>query len=483
VTSARRIAKNTGVQAAGDVASKVLSAAFYVVMARELGKAGFGDFVFAASVVFFGEMAEFGLGFLLTREVGRNPENTHRLFWSALVLTLALGVVGLALAFGIAVVGGYGTSVLLAVLILALAKLVELAGRIAAATLRGFEEMGPIAVSLILQRLSTAVVGIAAMLAGAGLLEVSAIYLGGAVVGLGYIGWALVQRAVRPRLQLSLGLVREVFLKAVPFGLSALSGTALARIDAVLLSLMKGNVAVGLYGSAYRVFESTLFFSWAFGFATLPALSRLSDRDPERLRYAYETTCKVVTVVLFPVGLAFVLFSSPITKLLYGHPYADAASALSWLGAAVALYGLFWVSFNVLAARGRQRVVAWTSAAVLVQNIVLNLVLIPAYSFNGAAAAMTISQATLTVTLMGFAIRATGPISLPRVLAGPSLGCLAMAVAWLIDDGLVGLVAAGIAYLLVLSLAERRLWPGDTGRLLRAVLRRAPAPDGATAQR
>ena len=44
----RVIARNTGVQAAADLLGKVASLAFYVVMARELGQGGFGDFTLRA---------------------------------------------------------------------------------------------------------------------------------------------------------------------------------------------------------------------------------------------------------------------------------------------------------------------------------------------------------------------------------------------------------------------------------------------------
>ncbi len=50
LVSSQRIARNAGVRAAGEVVGKVASLAFLVVMARQLGQDGFGDFMFALSL-------------------------------------------------------------------------------------------------------------------------------------------------------------------------------------------------------------------------------------------------------------------------------------------------------------------------------------------------------------------------------------------------------------------------------------------------
>src|SRR5688500_5522807 len=47
---ARLVARNAGVQVVGDTAGKLVSLAFYIVLARELGPDGFGLFTFGVSL-------------------------------------------------------------------------------------------------------------------------------------------------------------------------------------------------------------------------------------------------------------------------------------------------------------------------------------------------------------------------------------------------------------------------------------------------
>jgi O-antigen/teichoic acid export membrane protein len=73
VGSARRIARNTGVQVAGDAVGKLATLAFYIVTARELGVEDFGQFTFGLSVgLLLAVIVAFGLDDITAREVARD---------------------------------------------------------------------------------------------------------------------------------------------------------------------------------------------------------------------------------------------------------------------------------------------------------------------------------------------------------------------------------------------------------------------------
>jgi O-antigen/teichoic acid export membrane protein len=479
LSSARLITRNTGVVAAGDALSKLASIAFYVVMARELGKHGLGDFMFALSIVLFIELAEFGTSTIVMREVARSSDESDGIYWGSLVVKLLVGALGAAVAVGVSLVGGYAGAVVAAVVLLSAAKVAELGMKNEQAVLRGLEDTSPVALSQIVQRFSTAAVGIVAMLAfGAGVVVVSAIYIGGTLLALAYVAWALERRRARPPVRVSRSQLMPVLRMSLPFGLSAIAITLFGRIDAAMLSFMKGNVDVGVYGAAYRVFDGTLFLSWAFGLALLPSFARL-DRDTiPTIGAALEAGAKVVTVVLFPIGAVMALFARPVILLAYGHAFEAAVVPAQILGGAIALYGVFFVASNVLLAHDRQRDVIVMSTAVAVANIALNLALIPPLSARGAALAMTVSQAMLTAMAVAFTARVTGPLSLPRVAAGPVAGVAAMAlVAGTIGTGWGGLVAALVAYPLAVAGLEARLHPADLRLLRGALTRRASLRD------
>src|SRR5207342_1336890 len=78
---AQRILANAGWRALSDVGSKVVTLLLYAVMARELGEASFGVFVFGlAFVMLVTTFANFRQDGILTREVARDRALIHRYF-------------------------------------------------------------------------------------------------------------------------------------------------------------------------------------------------------------------------------------------------------------------------------------------------------------------------------------------------------------------------------------------------------------------
>jgi O-antigen/teichoic acid export membrane protein len=470
--SRRRIAMNTSVQAAADALGKVASLAFYIVMARKLGQEQFGDFTFALSLALLCTVfAGFGVPEIIARTLAKDREAGPRLLSDGIVAVGAFGVVGAAAAVVIAAVGGYAPEVVVTTGVLATAAVVELISKIFYATFQGLEDMAPAATSLLIQRFFTAILGIALLLGGAGLVAAAVVYLAGALLAQVHAAFRLARRRIRPLRPVSPAGARALVTASVTIGLTVLLNTALFRIDSTILSAIKGNAAVGVYGAAYRLLESTLFLSWAFVTALLPVMARLSRTSSPTLGEVYTLGFKLVAIVLLPLGAIFVAFAHPIVELIYGSAYLDSVSAVRWLGGAVALYGVSYLASHLLIAQSRPDALPWVNGTVLVANVVLNLIVIPRWSYDGAAAVTSISEAMLAIALVTLARRLTGPVPVVRIFAGPVIATAAIAaVAYFAGTALAVLPFAVAAYVAVLFAIEYRVLPAD--RRLLAELRR-----------
>jgi O-antigen/teichoic acid export membrane protein len=472
----RVVARNTGFQVVGEIASRAASLALYAVMARELGKTGFGSFMVAFSIAtLLVIVAGAGTESVLTRETARDRGAVHHLFWNAIGLKLVLGVVCIAVGVMVSLVGPYGSEVRLSVPLLGIAALIEVTSKSVYATFLGFDDMRPVATSLVLQRFITASTAIVALLLGAGVVAVSLLFVVGACVGLAYASRTLFVRVVRPRFQVSVAGTWSLLLLSAPIGMGAVFNAVLFRIDSVILSLYKSEAVVGLYGAAYRLLDATLFLTYAFVAALLPSFSRLNRTSSPTVGETYSSGVKILVAALFPIGTAFVLFAEPLLRVVYGQPFTSGATALRLLGGTVALYGFAYISASLLVGQDRQRVIPWVTGAVAVENVALNVALIPRYSLNGAAFATTITELTRATLMTSFAVKETGRISMFRVATGPVTGCAAMGlVALAFGSGLVEIPLAAAAYVMTLFAVERVLFPGDMRLLLDAVLRRQP---------
>lgn len=459
---------------AAEVISKVASIVLYAVMARELGQEGFGAFTFVISLcTLLMVLSGPGTNDILIREIARDRGTLRTLFWNALGLKGVLGLAAVLLTYLIVLGAGYSTEVQVAVLLLGASQLMETVCKTLHSCFIGYDDLRPVAKALLLQRVSTTILGIAVLVMGGGLVAISAVFLIAAMLAVVYLFQQLIVLRGWVPLTLSLDAARKLYVVAFPLGLSAIFTTVLFRVDAVILAWFKPEAVVGLYGAAYRVLEGTLFLSWTFVSALMPTLSRGGEGHAA----AYQGGSKVLLAVLAPVGLTFALFAEPIMHYVYGPDYADGATALRLLGGTAVLFGISHLAQTTLVTQDRQKLLPWLTGAFAIENIALNLALIPSLSLEGAALATTITEVTRCTTLFVLAKRRAGHISFVRIAVGPVGAGLMMVGIWALNlPDVVGLLVAPLAYIGTLYLIESRLYPDDLTLLKDIVLRRPSRP-------
>ncbi len=479
VTSAGRILANTGFRAIADVGSKIASIALYVVMARKLGDAAFGVFTFGfAFVTIVTTFANMGQPAILTREVARDHRRLHDYFANTLALQLALGVPALLLAVGLHAVIGFEAGARTVVLLLGLAVVAEALMSTCFATFQAFERLVYIPIVLITQRWVTAGVGIAALALGAGVETVSAIYLAGAVGALVLALYCLFTRVARPRLEVQLKRWWPLMRVALPVGIAGVFATILFRVDVALLGWFENDAVVGDYGAAYRLLESTLFISWSIGTAVYPVFSRLSRTSETPIGAVFEGALKLGAALTLPLAVGAAVLAYPLIDLLYGSDFEDGAVPLMLLAPTIFLYPPTYIAAYVLISQDRQSELAWVYGSVAVVNIGLNLVLIPAYSLDGAAFVTSVSQLLSAAIMVTLALRASGPVDTRTIVGGPVLASALAGgtMALLHDEILIAAPAGALVYVVVLALFERRFHPHDYERVMRFVRRRPAEP-------
>jgi O-antigen/teichoic acid export membrane protein len=177
----------------------------------------------------------------------------------------------------------------------------------------------------------------------------------------------------------------------------------------------------------------------------------------------YQRGLKLVIAITLPMSVGAVVLADPIITLLYGSQFHPAAKALALLAPTIALFPIASLSSQLFFAQGRRPTVALVYAVVAVENILLNLILIPRYSYNGAAAGTSISEVVVTVALIVLAAKMRGKLELRRLLVGPALASAAAGGVMLaLHHHLWPALGLGIAsYFAVLLAYERVAFPDD----------------------
>jgi O-antigen/teichoic acid export membrane protein len=474
----RRIARNALVRSAGEIVAKVASLLFFVTMARDLGREGFGAFMFALGLT--GTLlfaAGFGTDELTAREVARDRRRAGRYLADIGALKAVSTLVLLGVSIAVASLGNFSSDARAAVAIVGVGVAVEAIARTWYMIFQAHERLELISLSLVLQRVATAVVGIVVLMAGGGVIASSLVYAGGALLGLALSELSvrrLVGRRPRPEPHRWPGLLKASF----PIGVSAVLFILLMRLDVTVLSFIAGEAEVGLYAAAYRLVEATQFIAWAITGATMPWLSRAPGTEGGRgLARGYELGLKGMNAVLVPISLVFVLYAKPLVDVLYGPAFAPAVLPLQLLGLTGALYGMQSFASTTLIARDSPGTFARLVAVVVVINLAGNAVAIPCYGADGAAAVSLGSTAILAAASLWLASRRVGYVRLTRSFAGPLAGAGAMSLVALVAPGppAVTLVLALLAYLGVFLGVERLLYREDLAILLGLLPRRLSA--------
>ena len=471
--SLRRSAGNALWMLLAELAGKGAGLVFFVIVARALGAREFGHFTFAISFIpLFLIFANWGLDSAFVREVATNRERVSELFASGLVLLTGLGVAGLALSFVAALFFVDHGAPYQAVVIVGFALFCDEVSSFIGTIFKGFERMEFFALAVFTNRLLSTVLSAVALLAGAGLAPICLAYLAGSVGGL-LFGLAALRRYFPPvRLRsASSSTVKALFGIGLPLGFAGFLSTAVYRIDAVMLGVIKGPVPLAIYGVAYRFFESLLFVSWALANVALPRIALARDRsDTTRI---VELASAALLAFYLPIAVGAPFGAHWIVVTLFSSKYAAAASVVPVLTAAALFYSIEVLGRMTAIALGHRREIAWITGLTLIVNVASNAVAIPVYGFRGAAWTTLATEIFGAILLLGLYVRIHGALRVRKIVAVPATASLAMAGILLVTGArdANAIVLALVTYPILLALTAYVLAAEDV-RMLKELVQR-----------
>lgn len=473
-----RAARNTAIRAVGEIVGKLASLLLFAVMARKLGEAEVGVFVFAFAFLQIASMPiDLGFDRWMLRQVAADRSSVNALFFNILATKLALSGPVLFVAIGLAAVLGYGGEALVTVIALSAGFVFDAMSRTVWHLFMAVERSSLLAVSVIAQRFSAAALGLAVLFAGYGVVAVALTYTAGAAAGL-VVGAVLLTREVgMPERRITPGAWRALAAGSLPFAIADVLTITLFKLDAVLLSLLTNDAAVGRYGAAYRLFESPFFLTFALAGAFAAMYTYLGPDTEPSIRAVFGRSIKFALALLIPCAVAFAVLAEPLTRLFFGDGFAAAAEPLRILAPAIVGLGIVSLSSSLIVSRRDPRTIVRITGAAVALNVVLNFLLIPPYEENGAAAAMLVTEMVFAGYVLWAAARVVDGLYWRRILPSPLLAGAAMAGAMtplsgsLVWGSIVGLTA----YAAVLLLVERVVSPADL-EFARSMIRPGPPP-------
>ena len=287
----------------------------------------------------------------------------------------------------------------------------------------------------------------------------------------------LSRRLLVPDFSISKYVYADILRASLPLALTALFIAMYQRLDQILLYKLAGVASVGLYAAALRIAESLNIIPLSLMASVFPLLARSYRTAPQDFEKLYRLSFQLLAVVIFPAAMFITLFSRPLMLLIYGREFASAGPVLiilSW-SLVFVFYGV--VNKHILIAADLQKIDPFFTGVSAAVGIGLNLILIPRFSYQGAAAAFLAAVATGPILGLGIPQTREYSLSMVRVSIKP-LGC-ALLMAGVIQGLRIPLrPAIAVAPLVYgLLLVAVRGIHGEDVRLLKSLWAVSPASD------
>jgi O-antigen/teichoic acid export membrane protein len=385
---------------AAQASTRAIGLLVLVLLANYLGIDPFGKYSFVlAFVMLFIPLMDFGLDALSVREVARDHSKAATYFGSSLILKTLLSVGVFLLVVVVINLLPYDPLTRQLVYIAAIINILRVFQNSCVSLFRAHQVMEYEAAVLIAARLAeTAFILLAIYVFRSSLPQIMLLMLCGNALGFLFAIFVAVRRITLPRYLFDWPFWKRLLREGAPFALTGVFVMLYFRVDNVMLSLMEGDAAVGMYNSASNLVYPLTFASAAIAAALFPSLAR-DFRESRGVAFrSYRKAVLFSLSIGIPLAVVLTLFADMIFDILYIPDFSAAASTLriiSWLLPVSFVTILFG---NTLGAIDKQVLVFRVSVINALVNVALNYFLIPIFSYNGAA------LATVVTELVGFCI-------------------------------------------------------------------------------
>ena len=196
------------------------------------------------------------------------------------------------------------------------------------------------------------------------------------------------------------------FKQIIYFGLfvsiGKISFNVMKSLDIMVLNLFFDIETVGIYSVADAA-SSQLFYMTAFSIPIIAAISKAwKKKDDELMKEYIMIAVKYPLLIGVPLTISIFALAKPIILGIYGAEFQAAVLPLQVLVLGTFLLMFGYTLSSVLVGIGKPRLSGGLMAGAAVQYIISLYILAPAFGFEGAALALTLTGVTSLVLIPFF---------------------------------------------------------------------------------
>ena len=378
----------------------MLQAAYFVIIARTLGVAQYGEFVsMTALAAIVSPFVGLGMEILLLKNVAKNRSLFAAYWGNSLVVILVTGLGFISLLVLLSPLLLPRSISPLALLLVAIGDLIF--GSITNLAGRSFQAVDRLNISaqigiFVMFTKVLAAIALLQFFPQPNSLQWVSLYSASSMISALFAA-ILVQRWLgSPTLELA--RIKSELTEGLSFSVSNSAYTIYSDIDKTMLARLSTLAATGIYAAAYRLIDVAFIPVISIAGAAYADFFR-KGKDGIGAALTFAKPLVAITATYSTIAGVAMLVLAPIVPLILGDEYREVVAALRWLAPIPLFRAMQHFGGDILSGSGFQRWRSMLEAGIAIFNIAINLWLIPLYSWKGAAWASLTSDGLLMLLL------------------------------------------------------------------------------------
>ncbi|MDD5528035.1 MAG: flippase [Patescibacteria group bacterium] len=470
-----KVAYNTIIQVVSKIVTTALGLLAVALITRYLGTNGFGEYTTIITFLgFFGVLADLGLTLVTVQMISQPGADEKKILDNLFSLRFLTAIVFLGIAPAAAWFFPYNHDIKAGIMITVFSFFFIALNQIFTAVFQKNLRMDKVSIAECASRL---------ILLGGTFLSVRLNFgLSGVLVSI--VAGSLTQfvvlffsarKFVRLGFAFDFLLWREVARKSWPLAITIFFNLIYLKTDTLLLSVLKSQSEVGIYGAAYKVIDILTMIPFLFAGVVLPILAAdWAKHDEERFKKILQKSFDLMVILAVPLVVGAQALAQPVMILVAGREFAVAGTVLKILIFAAGFVFVSSFLAHVMVALDKQRKIIPAYIFTAITSVIGYLIFIPRFSYFGAAAMTVYSEAAITLFMIFYTVRYAKFFPRLNILSKAILASLIMGAAlyfvprdfyqngWYL---LMAIAGASALYFFALYLA-RGISPKDMALLL-----------------
>jgi len=392
-----KIARNTTYLTLAYVFQKVTAFVYFALIARHIGADMLGKYSFSIFfIMLLSVLIDLGLNQVLTREIAKYPEKTNEYFDNVFSLKIVTGVIVYLIAIALVNILGYPQITRNLVMITGIFMFLDALTQTMHATMRGHQNLKYESINAVIYQAIEVGIGAIVLILKLPIYGLVLAILAASIASFTYTISRIVKVfKIKIKLIFTKSVIKNLLKLALPFFIAGVFIKIYSHVDSILITKLASDEAMGFYSVPYKLVFSLQVLPMAFGASIYPAFSNYWLKARDMLKNTFEKSLFYLMIIALPITFGTFALADQIIIKVYSSEFEPSILALQILIVSALFTFLTFPVGALLNACDRQKTNTRNIGIVMLVSIIISLILIPRFSFYGAAISALIGQSLL----------------------------------------------------------------------------------------